>query len=356
MSNFGQPVFPGQENPLFQGDPAQMGFSAQQSIQDLQQQPQQFQQPQNDYSPNPQQQFEPNDPMSIFGGTAGEAVPKPISDYLQAKGIENPSEFFASELSTLRDSAERYDALSQENVAFQGRLESLPPDLKLAFDGAMSGEDNWRDNLLLGKWADTTGKNMDPQVLQVLHGAPNDITHEDWVQYVDKEGDEQVKGRVDRIVDQWRREHDNARSGFRKAEKNLADQRAAASEAFNNSIGPAMKKFRSSVKVDPNYARSIEKELVSGAVMNLFFDENGAYKDDAAVKFMMARDGMGYINKLMERTKTDAQNHAMMNVIQRTPERMAYGQGRGPGADGNLARSQGFQRQMGMLQNLDRRF
>jgi len=268
----------------------------------------------------------------LFGGKAnlggGDNAPASLSfenmdqvnSYLkETHGIENMDQL-SERLSSIPDiqnqNAQNQNQLNQYNSLFEG----MDPDLWEAVNAYAQGKD-WRSTLA----TPTVDFSKDAAAIDVKTlvdaFAPGKITAEDWQEYNDPEGDQNVKRLVNSVIETSKSAFTNTKQQKQQSAQQEVQKQQQRVQEFNTSLVNAKQALETEYSnIDPRAVSEIEDAFTSNKFLSLFFEENGTLKKDAFVNYAMAKHGKNLVAQFEAAAMRKAQNTVTQDILERTPE------------------------------------
>ena len=217
----------------------------------------------------------------------------------------------------------------------------LPPELYEAVNLVAKGQD-WR-GALQGQskidYAKDVNSFSDEDLVEAFF--PGEISNEDWEEYKDEDGDPRIKKSIDLIVRQSKEKFSFVKNEKESlSQKAINDQRVQI-ESYNSSLKNSVSKLPTLIEgISDSYVRSVEKELSSNtSIRDLFFDEKGMMKENAAMAYVMAKDGFSLLEKyksVIEKRVETEKNLELLSRGARSPKATS-GKGGAAGAGTELS-------------------
>lgn len=232
---------------------------------------------------------------------------------------------FAAELPKLIQASKDYETVNSQVQNFRTVFENMPPDLYEAVEAWGNGQD-YRSVIAQGNKIDF-GKSFEDHGNQemVNNFFEGKISQEEWEEFSDKDGDDDVKAKVANYIDMAKDKYDIAKGKF-EHEKNIyeansvkfTEQRQAA---FDASRGDFPKRFEGKLPIQESYVQEVDKAVQNkDSVLAMFFNPDGTHKSDAHARMAMAMGGEELVLSQANALKNKLVSEARAEVIRTTPD------------------------------------
>lgn len=240
-------------------------------------------------------------------------------------------------------SAEEIKTKLEESNANAGMLEELtskvasnddlfkqmPADMYNAVVAWANKDGDWKDKInndsidYLGDVSSHSTKDM----VDVFH--PGAFNEDDWEEYNDEDGDVNIKKAIDIAYRDSTSKFEGKKNEIVNYQSGVSEQQAERRQVFDSSVGSTIGNLSTQMSgLSESYVKSIESKIRNNEIMSLFYDENGSLKPDAAHRLILAQDGNNLIEKYSKLYKTQANNEATQDILDRssdTPDRTQGG-------------------------------
>lgn len=291
----------------------------------------------------------------IFGGKKdlGASKNPGPSDF---EGADDVNQFISSKIDGISDvnslvsnyqelnaQLEEYKVIKQEYDRIDQSFQNMPPELLKAIDMAEKGED-WKGalanspNLDFGKDADSVDKTA---LIKAYFG--DQFTAEDF-EAANPDSDYHDSS-TERLVNLA---YSQAKDKFNADKKNntlTLEQARLASEQKTQLYSESVSKSLGSVKsfipdVSDEYLSSINQDFLESKQKSLFSNPDGTVKDDAALKYALAKDGVEIFQQLQKVIQDQAQTIANQELLARKSQTPPAGGGSTPNNPNNGIRQE----------------
>jgi len=264
-----------------------------------------------------------------------------VESFLKTIGLDIKPEEFTEKVNHWKQTEETLVQKSKELENVTNLFSLLPPELYEAVNLVAKGQD-WR-GALQGQskidYAKDVNSFSDEDLVEAFF--PGEISNEDWEEYKDEDGDPSIKKSIDFIVRQSKEKFSFVKNEKESlSQKAINDQRVQI-ESYNSSLKNSVSKLPTLIEgISDSYVRSVEKELSSNtSIRDLFFDEKGMMKENAAMAYVMAKDGFSLLEKyksVIEKRVETEKNLDLLSRGARSPKSTS-GKGGAAGAGTELS-------------------
>lgn len=242
-----------------------------------------------------------------------------VEAFLKSTGLDLDVNSFADKVKNWQESEKQLDEKSKALENVEKLFSIMPPELYEAVNAVATGKD-WRATLQSAPTVDYT-KSVDELEEKQLVDAffPDSISDEDWEEFKDEDGDPRVKKAVALTISNAKAKFNDVKaSKEREAQDAIAKQQQAI-EAYNNSIKSAVSVLPQKIEgISDVYVKSIESELQKpNSIRDLFFDENGIMKQEAALAYVMAKDGMSLLDRYKQIIEKRVETEKNLDMLSR---------------------------------------
>jgi len=238
---------------------------------------------------------------SIFDTEEQEGAPQEeianIEAHIKEKyAIDNVEKFFSS-VDKWRNASQDTTALKTTVEDIENAFTEMPKPLFDAFTAWSNGKE-WQDELSgingLDYGANFSDYNLD-EIVQYYF--PDEFESNDFEDYSD---DPTIK-RAIKIAEQ---QFSSEKEAFENQRADYANRAEQLSDVRNKSASSSVEKLKEAF---PNFGKSelkkVKDTLVSGDLNGVFFEKDGAYTNDAAIRLALALYGRDEIGKSTSRVK-----------------------------------------------------
>lgn len=254
---------------------------------------------------NKDNDFSIEDP--IYGGkkevkkeeqTSSENIEKleSISPILKEYGIEDPKAL-PGVLNEYKVQKEEISNLSKELEDARSVFESMDPELMKAVHLNVTGK-NWREALgVKGIDFSLDVEKVETRSL-IDHFLPNQISNEDWDEYLSEDCDPNVKRLIDQSLsiakDKYVAEKTSRDGYVQKMVTDAQERQDLYKGSLDAALGEMKEKFP---LADSNILKDVSTIATPEGVLDLFFNNDGTLKKDSLVNLTMAKQGLGLVRK-----------------------------------------------------------
>ena len=302
--------------------------------QETQPQPAQQQQPSNPpagepiAAPEASQAVDPivlNSPMFGKEGRNIGGPPVAPEQPLQFENLDQVGQYMKETLGV-----DSYDSLTAEWNSMKGATEELssvqaklqnaeqfiatmPPELYAGATAHVNGKE-WRDVVGQTPVFDFS-KNAEQQESKSLVNAyfPGKLNEEMWAEHADTDGDAASKTAVNAMIAAAGAQYTVQQNEFAAQQKAVIENAETQQRNLQVSVANTIAKLPSQIEgIDSAYVTDVESKLNGRGIYDVFFNQDGTLREDAAHRFVMATDGIS----LMDQYQKAALNKANSSVRQ----------------------------------------
>lgn len=253
--------------------------------------------------------------------------PKDNTEYSEdvSKFISDFGYGSADELKTkLQESESNSKTIEELTSKIKGNddlFTNMPADMYNAVVAWANQDGDWKDKInndsvdYLGDISSHSTKDL----VDVFHpGAFND---DDWEEYNDEDGDVNIKKAIDIAYRDSSNKFEGKKNEIVNYQSGISEKQAERMQMFDSSVGSTIGNLSTQMSgLSESYVKSIESKIRNNEIMSLFYDENGSLKPDAAHRLILAQDGNDLIEKYSKLYKTQANNEATQDILDRSSD------------------------------------
>jgi hypothetical protein len=227
----------------------------------------------------------------------------------QPEGVESINEYLKknfeiediTSLSTFVETAKKNEAVLSETKEKLDNAEKLfqmmNPVLYEAVVADLKGED-WT-SVVSTKQIDYRKSADDLKQEELVEAYfPGQLSKEDWEEYQDEDGDPKVKKMVDLLIKQSKQTFEAKKQEKEKSAAEMIKQQEKArkqvEKSLNGSISFVEQKFAG---IDKGYLNGVVEKVQKEGIASLFYNQDGTFKEDAILRFVMADQGFELVQK-----------------------------------------------------------
>lgn len=257
--------------------------------------------------------------LGVESKTEKKKYPEEITKFIDSEyGFKSPEELKAK-LSEYTDSASTIQELTDKLKGNDEIFKRLPTELANSMSAFFNGEKDWKSHVTNDgiDFAREAGSFQDKELVEAFF--PGQFTSDDWEEFNDKEGDVNTKRAIE-IVKQTALDKFQAKQNqINTYQSGIVENQTKTAELVNNSIGQTISNLPSQMKgLKESYVKSIESKIRNGEILNLYYNQDGTLKPDAAHRFILAQDGSNLIEQYANLHKVQAKNEATQEILDRT--------------------------------------
>lgn len=270
----------------------------------------------------------------IFDGGKTTEKPKEEKKVVEFEGSEVVNEYIKKEtgfdnLQSLVDSSlkskeklESIDKIQADVKKYESVFANMPQELYQSVDAYLKGQD-WKAAILSRPNLDFT-KDVDVQDVKTLTNNyfPGEITEAEWEDYNSDDPDPGTKKAIDIAIRQSKAKYDSDKDNLQNYTKN----EVAKAEEFNkkiiSSVEESLTHLQSNIDgLDAGYIQQTKNNLTVEGLTNVFFNPDGTFKKEAALKLTMAEHGYDLLNQYKNIAKHQAETEERTTILERTSDK-----------------------------------
>jgi len=234
-------------------------------------------------------------------------------------GIEN-LEALVSGFSELKSKSEEFEITKNLVSKYEGIFQQIPAELYQGIDAFLQGKD-WKTPIV-------SKPNMDFSKDASAHAAkslvdnylPGEFSKEEWDDYNSEDPDTGIKKAIDLAVNTAKKQYEADKIALDSFKGNQIKEAQERETKVNSSIDESIEFLKKSLDgADDGYVRRMKQNLTVQKLNELFFNQDGTFKKEAALRISMAEHGYD----MLEQYKTIAQHQSetkeRQSILERTP-------------------------------------
>lgn len=240
-----------------------------------------------------------------------------VNSYLKENlGIEDFSSL-NTEVMRLREVEKTTEGTSKQLEGMEGLFKTMPPELYQAIDSFSKGKE-WREDLVSRPALDFQKEVSDYKDQELLNAYGKSFTKEQWEEYNDADGDQNVKLAINTALDSVKNQFGSDKAGIALRTQKTIDDAAKTTTAVNQSLEASVANFAGRIEgVSDQYIQDIKKGMLDTLIRDLFFEADGTYKPDAVERAVMAKDGMGLMTQYQTIATRAAESSERQEILSR---------------------------------------
>ena len=256
----------------------------------------------------------------------------------ETTGYESFNDFKAS-FPELKQKAEKAESLQVQVDQVNDVFQKMPESLYKATQRFAKGDENWAEEITNASTIDFKKDSSEISKKEMIEAFfPGQFSDDDWSDFTDADGDDKIKGQIDRAHQLAVTQFDAKKEAIKAETDRLFQQNEQKQKNYIASVDASITNLRSSIpEIDDNYVGSIKKELSINQVLSLFFNQDGTLKEDAAERYVMSRDGKGLMSQYKTIAEHQAENKERQEVLQRGADKPKESRGGSAGTPGQEA-------------------
>lgn len=236
-------------------------------------------------------------------------------------GYENLDTLISSSLK-LKETLGEFEESKNQVSRYEEVFKNMPSQLYEAVDAHLKGND-WKAPILSRPNLDFT-KSIEDQTDKNLvdNYAPKEFSSEDWDDYKSDDPDPRLKKHMDSVISSSRENFKKDRNEIDNLQSNRAKEAEDANRLVNTSVDRSIEHLERNIEgIDAAYVKDLRKSLNVKTLSEMFLNKDGSFKEDAALKLVMAKNG----HSMMEQYKIIAERRIETSerqaVLERTPDK-----------------------------------
>ena len=223
---------------------------------------------------------------------------------------------------------ERNKEFEQVNARLQNYDTAFSNMPKALYDSLMAwdkGED-WRGKMRETATAIDFEKGFEDQNQAEIVNTflPGKISSEDWEEFSDKDGDPAVKEKVSQAIEIAQEKFALNKEKYDLEKQKLIDSANAFKEkqqvAFNKSRENVVNAFQEAkLPLDEKYLQTVDKTISDEAILSLFKNADGTFKENVHQSVIMAQHGFDIVQQMYLAAKRQVASQARSEILERTP-------------------------------------
>lgn len=270
----------------------------------------------------------------IFGGKKSVGKPKETEDKVEFDGADVANEYIKKKtghenLETLVDSSLKLQNEVESLKDYQTKVsqydavfENMPSELYEAIDAHLKGQD-WKTPIVSRPNLDFT-KTVETQPEETLVEAylPSQFTREDWEEYRSDDADPQLKRAMDLAINSSKEKFLNERKEIENLQTTRLNEATEKQRAFEGSVSRSIAHLEKSIEgLDSGYVEGLKKNLNLNKLRDIFLEKDGSFKEDAALKMVMAENGYSMMDQYKTIATRKTETKERQAALERTPDK-----------------------------------
>lgn len=283
---------------------------------------------------------EKSDPIAYDGADVANKFIK------EKTGYEDLESLISGSLN-LQEKASGYDDAVKESKGYSDLFKNMPAELYEAVDSYANGKD-WKTELSSRPNLDFA-KNTDDHSSKSLvdNYMPGKFSNEEWEEYKGDDCDVNLKRAMDMAVSSSTDNYDSDRKGIESLRDKRIQDYDAKQKIMSNSVDNSIEFLKKNIEgIDSNYVDKLQKDLSIDLLTEMFLNSDGSFKEDAALKVVMANDGYKMIEQYRGIAERKTETKERQEVLLRTPDKV---KAKKTGSEVNSPVNKNVQQQLDML-------
>jgi len=234
-------------------------------------------------------------------------------------GIEN-LEALVSGFSELKSKSEEFEITKGLVSKYEGIFQQIPAELYQGIDAFLQGKD-WKTPIVSKPNMDFSKEASAHAVKSLVDNyLPGEFSKEEWDDYNSEDPDTGIKKAIDLAVNTAKKQYEADKVALDSFKGNQIKEAQERESKVNSSIDESIEFLKKSLDgADDGYVKRMKQNLTVQKLNELFFNQDGTFKKEAALRISMAEHGYD----MLEQYKTIAQHQSETNerqaILERTP-------------------------------------
>lgn len=247
-----------------------------------------------------------------------EALSKVISE---KTGYSNLNELIESSLK-FKEVETQVQEVSKENENYKKVFESIPSELYQSIDLFLKGQD-WKTPIISKPNLDFS-KDIDSVDEKILvdNYLPGQFSQEEWEDYGSEDADPGIKKAINLAINTAKSKFEADKKdldSFRTNQVELANERA---QKINSSVEKSIEYLKKNIEgIDDGYIAQAKANLNIQKINEMLFNEDGTFKEDAALKLSYAEHGHDIMKQYKNIIQHKAETNERQAILERTPNK-----------------------------------
>lgn len=215
---------------------------------------------------------------------SGEAnTPATITSLMQDIGLKSEGEL-SEKVKAWQQTEQEYVQVKEQYDRVDNALNQLPPELYLAMQTALKGED-WRNVLETTPSIDFSKESttVDAKVL-IDTFMPNEFTEEDWEEYNDEAGDPATKKAINMALTISRERYDGKKNEIRSKISEDGKKSEEYQAKFTESLTRANEYVKRNLPgATDKFLNTINEKISKEGIVSQFYNPDGTLKESAVM-------------------------------------------------------------------------
>jgi hypothetical protein len=245
-----------------------------------------------------------------------EDVSKFISDFGYGSADELKAKLEESD-----SNSKKIEDLSSKIASNDELFKKMPADMYNAVVAWANQDGDWKDKINQDSvdYLSDVNSHSAKDIVNLFH--PGAFNEDDWEEYNDEDGDSNIKKAIDIAYKDSINKFEGKKNEITNYQSSVSEKQAERMQMFDSSVGQTINNLPNQMKgLSKSYVKSIESKIRNNEIMSLFYDENGSLKSDAAYRLILAQDGSDLIEKYSKLYKTQANNEATQEILDRSSD------------------------------------
>lgn len=243
-----------------------------------------------------------------------------VESFVKEKtGLDN-LEALVSGFSELKTKSEEFEKTTALVDKYEGIFAQLPTELYQGIDAFLKGQD-WKAPIFSKPNLDFA-KDVDTQNLTTLveNYLPGQFSKEEWEDYNSDEPDPGTKKAIDLAISTAKKQYGTDKTDLDNFKTNQISDAQKRNEQMNKSVEKSIDFLKKNLEgVDDNYIKKTRQNLSIQKLNELFFDKDGNFNEQAALRITMAEHGNDMLEQYKIIAKHQSETTERQEILERTP-------------------------------------
>ena len=201
-------------------------------------------------------------------------------------------------------------------------FKNMPEELYQSIDTFLKGGD-WKEGILNRPRLDFS-KGLESQNEKALVEAyyPNGFTKEEWEDYNSEDPDPAIKKSIDLAINFSKDKFELEKSGIDSYRENSIKDAEKRTKMINKSVDKSIDYLKETVEgLDDGYIIQAKNNLNVQKLNELFFNSDGTFKEEAALRLTMAEHGYNIMEQYKGVLASKIETKEREEILERTPDK-----------------------------------
>jgi len=221
-----------------------------------------------------------------------------------------------------KEKLSNFEKVSVENEQLKNVFANMPTELYQAVDSFLKGND-WKTPIMSKPNLDFTKDVADQDTKSLVEQYfPGQISAEEWENYNSDDPDLGIKKAIDMAIENAKSKFGTQKTELDNYRQNEVENAQAKNKAMNDSVTKSIAHLEQSIEgLDKGYVSQVQQGLTVQGLNDLYFNQDGTFKEDAALNYVMAKQGFDLMNQYKGIAMRRAETKERTKIIERTPDK-----------------------------------